>query len=41
MNPGVIFFARMGNTTLENPGNRWKNPEFRENPEDSHHCKSL
>jgi hypothetical protein len=48
MNWGVIFtkkinknkfcFLKWGTPTLENPGNRWKNPAFRVFPENSHPC---
>jgi hypothetical protein len=33
----TFFLLEWVTPILENPGNRWKNPEFRENPEDSHH----
>jgi hypothetical protein len=31
----------MGTPTLENPGNRWKNPDFQVFPENSHPCINL
>jgi hypothetical protein len=30
------FFLKWGTPTLENHGNRWKNPDFRVFPENSH-----
>jgi hypothetical protein len=40
MNRGVIKknknIFEWGPPTLENPGNRWKNPDFRVFPENSH-----
>jgi hypothetical protein len=31
-----LFFLEWGTPTLENPGNRWKNLDFRVFPENSH-----
>jgi hypothetical protein len=40
MNRGVILLE-WGTPTLEKPVNRWKNPDFRVFPENSHPCSGL